>query len=150
MWNIRAGALTFCIARFTDLVSNAFAAIRIFLTKWVNSKSNYIQNWINHETWVACQKGCLITALFSERVNIWQKQKYIGQSFQKQPPRGVSRKGCSENTLQIYMRTPTPNCNFKATLLKSHLGMDVLLLHIFRIPFLKEHFWRAPSVISTS
>ena len=50
--------------------------------------------------------------------------------IQKQPPRGVPRKRCSENMQEIYRRTPMPKCDFNkvaATLLKSHFGMDVLL-----------------------
>ena len=31
---------------------------------------------------------------------------------QKQPPRGVLRKRCSENMQQIYRRTPMPKCDF--------------------------------------
>ena len=31
---------------------------------------------------------------------------------QKQPPRGVPRKRCSENMQQIYRRTPMPKCDF--------------------------------------
>ena len=31
---------------------------------------------------------------------------------QKQPPRGVPRKRCSENMQQIYKRTPMPKCDF--------------------------------------
>ena len=56
---------------------------------------------------------------------------------QKQPSRGVLRKICSQNMQQIYRRapmlkcdfsTPMPKCDFsKATLLKSHFGIDVLL-----------------------
>ena len=46
-------------------------------------------------------------------------------SVQKPPPRGVLKKRCSENMQQIYRRTPMPKC--KATLLKSHFGMGVLL-----------------------
>ena len=53
---------------------------------------------------------------------------------QKQPPRGVLSKRCSENMMQIYGRTPMPKCDFNkvakqsnATLLKSHCGMGVLL-----------------------
>ena len=53
---------------------------------------------------------------------------------QKQSPRGVPRKRCSENMQQTYRRTPMPKCDFnkvakqsKATLLKSHFGMGVLL-----------------------
>ena len=33
--------------------------------------------------------------------------------LQKQPPRGVPRKRCSENMLQIYRRTPMSKCDFK-------------------------------------
>ena len=32
--------------------------------------------------------------------------------LQKQPPRGVLRKRCSENMQQIYRRTPMPKCDF--------------------------------------
>ena len=49
--------------------------------------------------------------------------------LQKQPPRGILRKRCSENMQQIYRRTPMPKCDFNkvATLLKSHFGMGALL-----------------------
>ena len=32
---------------------------------------------------------------------------------QKQPPKGVSRKRCSENMQQIYRRTPMPKCDLQ-------------------------------------
>ena len=32
--------------------------------------------------------------------------------IQKQPPKGVPRKRCSENMQQIYRRTPMPKCDF--------------------------------------
>ena len=66
--------------------------------------------------------------------------------YQKQPPRGVPRKKCSENMQQIYRRTTMPKCDvnkvalqiyskFKEehprpsviSILKSHFGMGVLL-----------------------
>ena len=31
---------------------------------------------------------------------------------QKHPPRGVPSERCSKNMQQIYMRTPTPKCEF--------------------------------------
>ena len=36
------------------------------------------------------------------------------QDFQKQPPRGVpwKRCRCSENMQEVYIRTPTPKCDF--------------------------------------
>ena len=51
---------------------------------------------------------------------------------QKQPPRGVLRKRRSDNMQKVYRRTPMLGCDFnkiscKATLLKSHFGMGVLL-----------------------
>ena len=35
-----------------------------------------------------------------------------GSKFQKQPPRGVPRKRCSENMHQIYRRIPLLKCDF--------------------------------------
>ena len=32
--------------------------------------------------------------------------------YQKQPPRGVLKKNCSENMQQIYRKTPIPKCDF--------------------------------------
>ena len=39
---------------------------------------------------------------------------------QKQPHRGVLRKRCSENTQQIYRRTPMPKCDFNKVALQIH------------------------------
>ena len=51
--------------------------------------------------------------------------------MEKQLPRGVLKKGYSENMQQIYRRTPMPNYDFnkvaEAALLKSHFGMGVHL-----------------------
>ena len=33
-------------------------------------------------------------------------------NYQKQPPRDVLNKRCSENMQQIYRRTPMPKCDF--------------------------------------
>ena len=37
---------------------------------------------------------------------------------EKQPPRGVLRKRCSENMQQIYRRTLMPNCDFNKVALQ--------------------------------
>ena len=37
---------------------------------------------------------------------------------EKQPPRGVLRKRCSENMQQIYRRTLMPNCDFNKVVLQ--------------------------------
>ena len=46
---------------------------------------------------------------------------------QKQPPRGVPRKSCSENMEQIYRRAPMPKCDRRCS--------PVNLLQIFRTTF---------------
>ena len=55
----------------------------------------------------------------------------ILHNIEKQPPRGVPEKRCSENMQQIYKRTSMQKCDFYKvplfTLLKSHFGMGVLL-----------------------
>ena len=73
-------------------------------------------------------------------------------NLQKQPPKGVPRKRCSENIQQIYRRTSMPRCDFNKVacvisiklqsnfieIAPRHGGSPVSLLHIFRIPFLKN------------
>ena len=44
------------------------------------------------------------------RSNLEKGMRYF--SAQKQPPRGVPRKKCSEIMQQIYRRTPMPKCDF--------------------------------------
>ena len=66
--------------------------------------------------------------------------------LQKQPFRGVPRKGCSENMQQIYMRTPMPKCDFSKVAKKlieielRHGCFPVNLLHIFGTLFPKDTF----------
>ena len=62
----------------------------------------------------------------------------------KQPSRGVLRKRCSENTHQIYRRTPCRSailikllCNFIEITLR-HGCSPVNMLHIFRTPVPKN------------
>ena len=68
-------------------------------------------------------------------------------NLQKQPPRGVLRKRCSENIQQIYKRTSMPKCDFNkirqlywnrtsAWLFSSKLAA------YFRIPFPKNNSGR--------
>ena len=68
---------------------------------------------------------CTKTHSFSRffwSLTIWKK---LDWHVQKQPSVSVRRKRCPENMEQIYGKTPMPKCF--ATLLKSHLGMGVLL-----------------------
>ena len=48
----------------------------------------------------------------------------ITMARQKQPPRGILKRRCSENKQQIYRRAPMPKCDFN----------KVALLRIFRTP----------------
>ena len=41
-----------------------------------------------------------------------------GRLVQKQPPRGVPTKRCSENMQQIYGRIPMPKCDFNKVALQ--------------------------------
>ena len=69
--------------------------------------------------------------LLAEKLLINRLGKYVlSQSysdFQKQPPRGVPRKRCSENMQQIYRRTPMPKCDFNKV--------------AFQNTFSQEHLW---------
>ena len=62
------------------------------------------------------------------------------RSIQKQPPRGVLSKRCSENMQQIYRRTPIPKCDFNkvAEIALRHGCSPVNLLHTSRTPFSKN------------
>ena len=58
----------------------------------------------------------------------------IQEYLEKQPPRGVLGKRCSENMQRIYRRAPMPKydfskakCDFNKVALKLHFGMCVLL-----------------------
>ena len=62
-------------------------------------------------------------------------------SFQKQPPRRILRKSCSENMQQIYWKTPMSKCDFNKVAKQLYWNPTsawvslVNLLHIFRTPF---------------
>ena len=63
---------------------------------------------------------------------------FVSLIIQKQPSRGVPRKGCSENMQQIYRRTTMPKYDFnmqliEITLLRGYSPEN--LLHIFRTNF---------------
>ena len=40
--------------------------------------------------------------------------------FQKQPPRGIPRKRCSENMQQFYRRTSMPKCDLNKVALQRY------------------------------
>ena len=63
------------------------------------------------------QKKINTELLISKRINIfddYSEYQYDGSFdlYQKQPPRSVLKKRCSENMQQIYWRTPMPKCDF--------------------------------------
>ena len=71
---------------------------------------------------------------------------------QKQPPKGVLKKRCSENMQRIYGENPCPSViSIKllcfATLLKSQIGMGVSCKFVvyFQNTFSEEHLWVAAS-----
>ena len=70
----------------------------------------------------------------------------------QQPSRGVLRENCSNNMLQIYRRTPIPECDFNKVALQlywNHTSAWVLSCKFttyFQKTFLLEHLWRAVSL----
>ena len=73
-------------------------------------------------------------------ISAWQN------NVQKYPSKSVFRKRCSENMQQIYKRTPMPKCDFNKVALHCNFieitlrrgCSPVNVLHMFRIPFLKN------------
>ena len=66
-------------------------------------------------------------------------KRFWDLKIQKQPPRGLPRRRCSENMQKIYRRKPMPNCDFnkvaKYTEITLRHGCSPLnLLHISRTP----------------
>ena len=48
----------------------------------------------------------------------------INLNLQKQPPRGVPRKKCSENMQEIHRRTPMSRCDFNKFALHSDAKLN--------------------------
>ena len=57
----------------------------------------------------------------------------LGWTIQKQPPRDVPRKRCSENMQQIYRRTTMPKCDFNKVALQ--LYWNRTLVWVFSCKF---------------
>ena len=72
---------------------------------------------------------------------------------EKQPPRSVPRKRCSENMQQSYRRTPMPKCNFNKVakqLYWNHTSAWVFSCNFatyFQNTFPWEHFWVTASLL---
>ena len=70
-----------------------------------------------------------------------KNKQSVTMEIQKQPPRGVLNKRCSENVQQIYRRAPMSKCDFNKVasnfieIALRHGCSPVNLLHIFRTPF---------------
>ena len=54
----------------------------------------------------------IVTGSYSYCYDVFFFKLIRRNALQKQPPRGVLKKKCSENMLQIYKRTPMPKCDF--------------------------------------
>ena len=121
-----------CYAHLICLVSrrrNCFKQItyiNLFTYNMISPCSSHVLSCETHPLYFIRYYGIYFCSRFS---NVWATLN-ISANYddQKQPPRDVPRKRCSENMQQIYRRTPTPKCDFnKATLLKSHLGIYAVL-----------------------
>ena len=77
----------------------------------------------NYHLGEALKQKCILDEIFAERGRMWINVLmvcliFLNYFIQKQPSRGVLRKRCSENTQQIYRRTPMPKCDFMGGLLQ--------------------------------
>ena len=90
---------------------------------------HFFEKWPNY--WSTSSTGVISNykiLFFFNGVLVWYSEIISSVYYQKQPPRGVLMKRCSENMRQIYRRTRMLKCDFnKVALLKSHFGMGVLL-----------------------
>ena len=69
-----------------------------------------------YRLWSLWSKKFLLGKLFLIYLRKW----YQKDNFQKQPPRGVLMKKCSENMRQIYRRTPMLKCDFNKVALQAY------------------------------
>ena len=78
-----------------------------------------IKNYWMFLQWKFCLKqNVYLTLMTLEKLCLLLLEFFISLQVQKQPPRGVSRKRCSENMPQIYWRTPIPKCDFNKVALQ--------------------------------
>ena len=77
---------------------------------------------------------------------------YYNSPIQKQPPKGVLEKRCSENMQQIYRRAHMPNCDFnKVAIALRHGCSPVDLRHIFRTAFPRNTpGWLLPAILAVA
>ena len=76
---------------------------------------------------------------FENLGNMWTLSPH--REEQKQPSRGVLRKGCFKNIHQIYRRTPMTKCDLLCNFIEitlRHWCSPVNLLYILRTPFPKN------------
>ena len=85
---------------------------------------------------------------------LWDKSKMQLCTDQKQPPRGVLKKRCSEKMQQIYMRTPMQKCDFNEVALQLYWNLTSALVFsckfaaYFQSTFFYGHPWVVASELS--
>ena len=91
---------------------------------------------------------------------VFSPARYLRQSnetatsiqIQKQPPRGILKKRCSENVQQIYRRTTMLKCNFNKVAKQFYWNSTLAWIFsckfavYFQNNFSWEHLWVATSV----
>ena len=92
-------------------------------TETMDANGNRIKSYLKRIEWKSFKK-------------LMQLIKLMLCNIQKQPPRGVLKKRCSENIPQIYRRTPMLKCDFNKVALD---GCFCLLRIYFRLNF--RYFW---------
>ena len=100
------------------------------------------------QNWIRTHNVCYTFRLFIIVSAWWSITCLI--NWQRQSPRGILSKMCSENMQQIYRKTPMPKCYFNKVALQlywnhtRHGCSPVNLQRIFRTPFTKNTSGQLP------
>ena len=109
----------------------------------VLTQRRFIWNFCSTKLLCTCIEG-LKSYKINQDIDVWRKLGWGIRKIQKQPPRSVPRKKCSENMQQIYKRTPMRKCDFSKVAMQLYWNhtstwcSPVNLLHIFWITFPKK------------
>ena len=105
----------------------------------VLTQRRFIWNFCSTKLLCTCIEG-LKSYKINQDIDVWRKLGWGIRKIQKQPPRSVPRKKCSENIQQIYKRTPMRECDFSKVAMQLYWNhtstwcSPVNLLHIFKTP----------------
>ena len=119
----------------------------------VLTQRRFIWNFCSTKLLCTCIEG-LKSYKINQDIDVWRKLGWGIRKIQKQPPRSVPRKKCSENMQQIYKRTPMRKCDFNKAAKQFYWNHTLAWVFsckfaaYFQSTFSYQHLWTAASVIS--